>query len=383
MKKLYWRPRGISRSVLVLIAIISLLGLAAVELLGTRKKQPYFVEKFQAAQIALEGMEMIKADRQARGASFDPDLDPAQSGLIGEAMSSITTVTGKLAAKQTSINPNFAAVILDMLTQAGVKSGDTVAIGFSGSFPALNICVHAAVRAIEVKPIIISSISASQFGANDPYFPWIDMERVLNEHNKDAFPYRTIAASLGGVDDRALGMSKEGRQMLITATERNQIPLIRPKDFKDSIDQHMATYAQRARTKPIKAYINVGGGTISVGTAVGKRMFESGLNLRKQPGVQYVDSVMARFIEQGVPVIHLSRIEQMALRYGLPLQPTSIPTPGSGSVFYRKEYNFWLAVSMLLTILVSLYAFVRTGAGSRLFQINARSKSDMVHEPMV
>ena len=70
--------------------------------------------------------------------------------------------------------------------------------------------------------LIISSLSASQFGANDPDFLWVDMERVLHDSNPDLFPFRTMAASLGGVDDRALGMSKQGRQALNAAIESSK-----------------------------------------------------------------------------------------------------------------------------------------------------------------
>jgi poly-gamma-glutamate system protein len=54
---------------------------------------------------------------------------------------SLTTDAGNLEAKQTAINPNWAAVIVDLLQQANVKERDPVAVSFSGSFPALNIAV--------------------------------------------------------------------------------------------------------------------------------------------------------------------------------------------------------------------------------------------------
>ena len=44
-----------------------------------------------------------------------------------------------------------------------MKKGDAVAIGYSGSFPALNICVMAAVETLQLEPIGIASASASQW----------------------------------------------------------------------------------------------------------------------------------------------------------------------------------------------------------------------------
>ena len=100
------------------------------------------------------------------------------------------------------MNPNFAAVVVEWLKELGVKSGDVVAVGASGSFPAMNIAVYAALHELGIEPIIISSTAASQWGANEPSFTWLDMEAVLRK--SDVFPYKSVAASLGGVGDDEL-----------------------------------------------------------------------------------------------------------------------------------------------------------------------------------
>ena len=60
----------------------------------------------------------------------------------------------------------MGALLVQMLTEAGVKSGDTIGAGFSGSFPTLNLAVLAAGEAMNVKVIYIASMGASTFGAN-------------------------------------------------------------------------------------------------------------------------------------------------------------------------------------------------------------------------
>jgi poly-gamma-glutamate system protein len=356
-----------------------------VEFIRAREEQPFYQQKLRAAQLAYEGILVIREERFESGYEIDPELDPAGTGLIGPPMSSVTTVTGSLSAKQTSVNPNFAAVVLDMLKEAEVKKGDVVAVGCSGSFPALNICVYAAMRELQLRPIIITSISASQFGANDPDFLWIDMERILHEYNKSKFPYRTIAVSFGGVEDKALGMSKEGRRALTAAIERNGLSsaLIEPRDFQDSIEKRMGIYARHAGAADIEAYINIGGGTISVGTAAGKKMLRPGVNLHKPLGTPYADSVMTRFINRGIPVIHLTHIARLAERYGLPVRPLTLPEPGEGLVIFRSVYNPWLAAGVLFVILVSLYTFVRSDIGYRLLQAGAPRKASQDQGPMV
>lgn len=383
MKKLYWRPRGIPASVLVLIAAISLIGLAAVEFFERRQQQPYYAEKARAAKLAAQGMEIIRAERLRINPIIDRTLDPADSGLIGMPMTLVTSDAGLLSSKQTSVNPNFAAVFVQWLRDAGVRSGDSVAVACSGSFPALNICAYAAMRTLNLRPIIISSASASQYGANDPKLLWLDMERVLHEYDSEQFPYRAVAASIGGVEDRAVGLSAEGRALLETAIERNGLKMLRSIDFRQSVDQRMAEYAEHAAEGTIKAYLNIGGGTVSVGTSLGMKMVKPGLNRRKPSSGHTVDSVMHRFLDQGVPVIHATHIEQLARTYGLPESPRNMPRPEQGGIFSRKEYNTWLAAGVLLVIVVSLYAFVRSEIGRSVLQSRARPQEDLFHEPMV
>ena len=124
-------------------------------------------------------MAAIKEARINRGIPIDPHYDWSESGLIGQWRSEVTGAYGNLDAKRTSINPNFAAVVVRLLREAQVEPGQVVAVGFSGSFPALNICVCAALEILDLNPVIVSSVSASQWGANHPDFLWVDMEGEL------------------------------------------------------------------------------------------------------------------------------------------------------------------------------------------------------------
>ncbi|MBN1341921.1 MAG: poly-gamma-glutamate system protein [Phycisphaerae bacterium] len=381
MKTIYWRPHRVSRTVLILICGFSLVGLAAVEVFKTREQDPWHAEKLAAARQARDAMEIIKTERLNRGIEIDPETDPVESGMIGTLMTVVTSDPGSLPAKQTTANPNWAAVLVHMLKRAGVKPGDRVAVGLSGSFPCLNICTFAAVQALQLEPIIIASAAASQWGANDPNFLWLDMEKVLQDDR--VFPFRSVAASVGGIEDRGLGMSNEGRDLLIASIQKHKLTLIKAKTFAESLQQRMSIYKEKAAGKPIKAYINVGGGTVSVGTRVGKKMFKPGLTLRPPPGAAMVDSVMTRFALEDVPVIHLVQIEELATRYGLPVTPAQMPTVGEGRTFYKESYNRGLAGIVLMLVCASLYGFVRTGWGFSLLQGRSRSSHDAPPEPMV
>lgn len=380
MKKLYWRPQQVSLRVLGMLTFVAICSFAAIETFKVREQQPYYREKMRAAQTALEAMRAVKAERLRRGIPIDVETDPAESGLVGELLSPVTTNIGHTGAKQTSVNPNFAAVMVHLLKRANVSEGDTVAIGMSGSFPAMNIAVLAAVEALRLRPVIISSIGSSQWGANHPDFMWTDMEKVLADAN--ILPYRSAAVSPGGVDDRALGLSKAGKQMLRAAIERTEVPVLEPKSYTDGIEQRMALFRQQAGDAEIRAYINVGGGTTSVGTRVGKEMFKPGLNTDPPRGPA-VDSVMSRFAQAAVPVIHVIKIDTLAELHGLPLQPQAMQPVGQGKVFVKVVYNRWLAGATLAMLFAAMIGLLRFDLGHRLLGRRMRSASASEVEPMV
>jgi poly-gamma-glutamate system protein len=382
MKKIYWRPHRISNTALFLIAALSIAGFVAVEFLKVKTKQRFFNEKMVAARLTRNAMEVIKQERLKRGIPIDPEVDPTQSGLIGLAMSPVTSDTGFIQAKQCSINPNWAAVIVHLLKLAGCKEGDMVAVGPSGSFPVINIAAYSAIQTLKLRPIIISSAAASQFGANIPDLLWIDMERILYERH--FFHFRSVAASRGGIDDRGFGMPKEARKLLDDAIVKDGLQLIDVRTSAEGTDRRMQIYAEQAGGQPIKAYINIGGGTASVGSVVNKKLFKPGLNRTAPRGATSSESVLSRFANEGVPVIHMVYVSELAQRYGLPLQPQTMPRIGEGKVFYKQEYNIYLAIAVLVMIVLAMIAFIRMDLGFRILRAAKRGSPPSAHpEQMV
>jgi poly-gamma-glutamate system protein len=375
MKRVYWRPRGVSSNALVLIAAIAIASILVVESFPERTSQAYLQQMLEASKLANEAFTAIKRERGRRRIGIDPIADPSESGLIGIAMSDVTSAHGNLLAKQTTVNPNWAAVAVHLLREAGVKEGDTVAVGVSGSFPALNVAVYAALATLHLDAIVISSASGSQWGANHPKLLWLDMERVLYE--RKIFPYRSAAVSLGGAEDRAIGMSEKGLASLQRTIGRTGLRMIDPANYAESVVERLAIYRGAAGDKPIRAYINIGGGTSSVGTSRAKFAYEPGVNTRTPPKAALIDSVMARFLDQGIPVIHFLKINHMAQRYGLPLYPQTLPEVGTGQVFLQRRYNPWLAGGALLGLLASLFLFVRSGRGRMVFQTQRHDEAQM------
>ncbi len=310
--------------------------------------------KLRAAHLASRSFEHLAKIRSGLQSPW-PQCDRGQTGLIGLKSSSITSDRGYLQAKIASLNPNFAALIVDWLNQVEAKPGDVVAVALSGSFPALNICVYSALHALGLEPLIITSAAASNWGGNDPAFCWLDMESSL--FHAKLLPFRSHMVSIGGNGDRGRGMAQDGADWLANKVRSSGLELLACADKHDSIKTRMAFYQKRAKKRPIIAYINVGGGIASVSQRE-KYLFQPGLN-RSPPNfeVPLSDSVMMRFAQQRVPLIHLVMVRQLAQQYQLTSPKRGVPPPvGVGQIFEKthREASRKCAFLVLVALIAAL-----------------------------
>jgi poly-gamma-glutamate system protein len=287
---------------------------------------------------------------------IDEVNDPNQTALIGQEYTMITTDRGYIDSKLSATNPNFAAVVVQLLKDAGVEEGDNVAVALSGSFPGLNISVFAALETLKVNPIVITSVGASNYGANDPYFTWLDMETVLN--NSNVFHNRSVAASIGGGFDVGRGLSPEGRNLIEKAIKRNDVEFINEKHLENSIARRMEVYEEHNNGKPIEAYINVGGGIASLGNTINGKLIPPGLTeflpMRNFP----VRGTIIQMGQNKVPIIHLLNINQLTKKFGLPNSPVPLPEPGEGEIFVQTKYSMLItsiATAFLVIIIILVY----------------------------
>ena len=345
-----------SNLVLGVLSALALLALLAVENGTVDVEQDWYQEKLEASNLAKDAMEAIKNHRLEKGIFLDVVNDPNQTAMIGQEYTLVTTDRGYIDSKLSSTNPNFAAVIVQMLKDAGLDAGDKVAIAFTGSFPALNVSVYAALASQDMEPIAITSVGASNFGANDPYFTWLDMEAFL--YRNDVFSYKSFAASVGGGNDVGRGLSPQGRNLIKEAIKRNQLEFIDEPHLENSIARRMEIYAEHAGEEGVKAFINVGGGIASLGNTINGRLIHAGLTeylpLRNFP----VKGVIIQMGQAGVPIIHLLNIGNLCETYGLPETPVPLPDPGDGGIFTQEKYNVMVAgisAFILVVIIVLVY----------------------------
>jgi hypothetical protein len=151
---------------------------------------------------------------------------------------------------------------------------------------------------------------------------------------------------------------------------------------EDKVRERMRVYYESAGDRPIKAYVNIGGGTVSVGTKVGKRKFSPGLNVRPPKGIEEMPpSVLGAFLESGVPGIHITQIMDLAERYGLEIAPRTTPEVGTGDIFQKRQPNRWLAGIVLALILIALFVIARAPWGTRMLRTTVPPESIMPPPP--
>ena len=289
------------------------------------------------------------------------NLDPNKTNLIGVEYSPITTTIGELIAKRTSTNPDFSALIVRYLSDIGVKSGDAVAIGCSGSFPALSIAAICACEIMGLETRVIASVAASGYGANRPEFTYLDMEKYL--FDKGCISSRTIAASFGGAGDVAYDLQDEGRELLKYTIARHGVIFINEPDRKRNMALRERLYLQDGK---LKVFINIGGGVVNIGSYDVARELAPGINR----GRQFGQSMSAVFLNNGIPVIHMLNIETLARENGLAIDPVPLPRPGISDVYYDVRVRtgtilisvpfFLLGFAVLLQIIPSCSRITRT-----------------------
>jgi poly-gamma-glutamate system protein len=260
----------------------------------------------------------IRAAKAEAGITSESGVDA--SGLIGSELTPLVTTLGSLEAKRISANPAWAAALTRQMSAAGIGPGDLIAAGFSGSFPGLNLAVAIAARALGADVIAVSTVTASTWGANQPGFTWPEMECRLVPR---LMPKASIAVAAGGDGDVASDLDDEGRQLAWSIRDRAArclgAAVLQPANFQDAVQQRLSAYRRAANGRPIALYVNVGGTAASLGESSAVLRLRSGF-VRPLPFDRSENrGVMARFAEQGVRVLTLLNVRDLAVRWGIPL----------------------------------------------------------------
>jgi poly-gamma-glutamate system protein len=260
--------------------------------------------------------------------------------------------------------------------QINLSNGDTVALLMTGSMPGANMAILNACEALGVHPVAITSIGASQWGANHIDFTWLDMESILYENK--LIPARSIAASIGGRNDMGRLLSPAGRKLIMENIESHKLPLIHRNRLAENIQDRMDIFKSIQPISQYNAVINVGGGVASLGTSFNLKLLPPGVVNRAdltnivRPGG--IEGVMAKFVKANVPALHILNIRPLIRQFNMPFAPIPIPEIGSGSLYAEERYNLLVTTICLLIVGGSVF-----GIG---IQSKRKIKEHLVqHEP--
>lgn len=366
MKKMYWKAYNFRPVIMLMMAIISLYCLYLVETHKHLVPQEHYSLKLKAAELSQKAMVAIKQERLRRGIKINKKFDTAQSGLIGWKQSSITSDQGVLRAKKISVDPNLAALIVQWLTDLKLQRGDIVAIGMTGSFPGLDVSTLAAIEVMGLKPLLITSATASNWGANIPSYSWLEMLQVLNK--KKIITVKPLASSIGASQDLGKNLEASGLASVLESISKYKVELIREPLISESIEKRLQIFSDASGEEDIKAYINIGGGVASIGKHFAKpnlskeqkekiitSHLRTGPNIELPVTLANTNSVAIRYLKLGIPVINIKNISKIALDYNLsPWSPSM--SIGIGSLFFHEKYNIGLAILGLFIIIFVCYA---------------------------
>ncbi len=364
-------------STLVILSAIALVSFVVSINSTTIDISPSYDMKIKAANLMKESMVELKNVRMEAGVFIDDENDPNETGLVGSPFSLITTDEGDLDAKLTTLDPNFSAGMVELMLRMSLQEGDTVAILLTGSMPGANIAVLTAASAMGLIPMVITSVGASQWGANHADFTWLDMESIL--FNKGLINSRSVAASVGGRNDMGRLLSPAGREIIISNIENYNIPLIRKNRLAENIDERMKLFESFNKITNYSAMINVGGGVASLGTSFNSKLLPAGIinrsdvvNISIRDGG--IEGVLAKFAKKNVPVLHVLNIKSLTEKLGMPFAPIPIPEVGSGVLYAEEKYNILIATVCLFIVCGLVF-----GVG---YQSKQKIKEHLIdHEP--
>ena len=331
-------------------------------------------------------------------------LDPLETGLIFYQ----DGLAGNPSSKLTTLNPSFAAFVIDLMIEAGIEIPENrkvqpkIAIALSSSFPGANLAVLSACKAMDIKPIIITSLSGSNYGAlayND--FSWLDMEKILIDNNIFPDTYTSQAVSIGKGGDSGIGLDSLIINEIKEAIGKHDIDFIyneKETDLSYYINRRMKIYDKNNDFAPYDLFINVGGGHASIGTIDDIRRAPGALSLNfldeiynnneddcimfrfsqshKAPSLNIID--IRNLVKDKLPIITLSNKNfninwknNEWVSFDESNQLWRSKSNKSGILFIERRYNLWVVIPCLLA---SLLVVLSIGIYSH-FQIKKRMTS--------
>ena len=375
------RKGNLSVKAICLLLVFAVAFVYVIEYFKVFEPREEYDLQVQAATLMEECLKEIAQLRAELGIPFDYDADPNHTGIIGEEITVLSTTPGNEIAKRTSTNPSFAAMMVKFFLELGLESGDSVAIGSSGSFPSALLATLCAAKVLDLVPYTTYSFGASTHGATIPEMTFWHMLERLRE--KDLLPFEFVAVSMGGSGDQGKSQSfstvleilgYEGpshQDVLRELCENTGLLFIDIPDMESNIRYRLDMYEELSKDNPIKCFVNVGGASTSYGGTSASNELPSGViteyaNIPTSP----IRGLAFDYLELGIPVINIIDLRGLALSNGLPIDPVPFPPIGQDGVYYKESYPtamILLAMFLLIigAILLSRWHMKKNAEGTK------------------
>ncbi|MDR7870233.1 MAG: poly-gamma-glutamate system protein [Tissierellaceae bacterium] len=333
------------------ILLIIVLGIRIILSTAVIGQDPLYKTKIQAYEYMEELMKTVSKYKQELNIDLSQE-DIHKTGMIGQSNSPITTSLGSIEAKRTSANPDMAALVVELLHKARVKSGDRIGANFSGSFPSLNLAVLSACKAMKVEISYITSIGSSNFGANDPELTFPDMAIKLASEGLIKDP--GVAFSIGGTNDNGLEMDGDILSNITNRLKSSGLNHLNIQDYKENLNIRKKLLE---RDGSISCFVNVGGNTTSLGKGEASIYFGQGLLTEKPIPITEKSGLIEIYRNQGTPVIHLLNLKKLTADYGMAYDPVVLPPKGTSSLYVKSSYNHIVAIVFIGVSLLGLIIY--------------------------
>ena len=372
-----FKPQIQNNNVLIALALIGLISVYWVSNSYKLIEKDNLDEKIKAVQSMDKYIKQIK-----KSSNFELNKnDIYGTGLLGSDTSLITTIQDSkdknyLDSKLACTHPNFAALVVHLFKESELDEGDTVAVSMTGSLPGANLALLAACDAMGVHPIILSSVGSSAWGANREEFTWLDIESILYRNKLTNF--KSQAVSIGGENDSGDNLTDEGIEIIEENIIANNAMLINESTLSKTIEYKTDLFDNELSLEKYKAYINIGGGSSSIGYGAAKDTMKVGvifpieINDILDEYEEFDESIAYNFLQNDVVFINIKSINVLAKNWGLYPPSTSIEKL-SGDLFYEKEqYNIR---TIIIALLINLFLITFIGIKSHR-QIKRRMQNE-------
>lgn len=352
------RPLKIRIRYLLLSLAVLAAGLFFTLSLAQKEANDYEEAQRNAAERMERAEAYIKNSILEKGIEIEP-TDLNRTGLIGPEFTELTSTLGEEGAKRSTLNPEFAAAMVRYFHKAGLKEGDVVAIGCSGSFPGFLIAVLSAAKEMKLEARVIASLGASTYGATRVEY---NIFHILNDLKESGeMDFSLLAVSSGGQNDRGGGAMEDflyegsaelSQELCRSEAEKTGAVFIYKDTLAESIKERLSLFGE-----DVKIFVNIGGASTNNGTSSYTLDFPPGL-VMKVDRIPEGDErgLIFEYAAKGIPVINLLSVKKLCQENSIIFDPVPLPSSSSSVVYSTITYNP-VIISLTLVLATVILVF--------------------------